>query len=113
VFTLATTRLRNSGLIWGCDSVEDSGTGRTKELERLMVSVEDAEAYTERHNMLHFLMRDTAQLKPVGYESQISNLFDPADNNGGANESSEKRVKLFLVKTTALSLRFVLEKVAL
>ena len=49
---------------------------RTKELERLMVSVEDAEAYTERHNMLHFLMRDTAREKPVGYDRQLSNIFD-------------------------------------
>ena len=49
---------------------------RTKELERLMVSVEDAEAYTERHNMIHFLMRDTARDKPVGHENELTNIFD-------------------------------------
>ena len=49
---------------------------RTKELERLMVSVEDAEACTERHNMIHFLIRDTERCKPVGYENELANIFD-------------------------------------
>lgn len=54
---------------------------RTKELERLMVSIEDAESQTERHNMIHFLLRDTAREKPVGYEKELPNLFDSVDDD--------------------------------
>lgn len=50
---------------------------RTKELERLLTSVEDAETYTERHNMLHFLMRDCAREVPIGFENQVTNILDP------------------------------------
>jgi hypothetical protein len=50
---------------------------RTKELEKLLVSVEDAEGQTDRHNMLLFLMRDTQREVPVGYENYGRNLFDP------------------------------------
>jgi hypothetical protein len=53
---------------------------RTKELERLLVSIEDAEGYTERHNMLLFLLRDTAKEKPVGFDHEIKNIFDPAED---------------------------------
>jgi hypothetical protein len=52
---------------------------RTKELERLLVSVEDSEVFTDRHNMLLFLMRDTAKQHPVGFEGHRVNIFDPAD----------------------------------
>jgi hypothetical protein len=52
---------------------------RTKELERLLVSVEDSEVFTDRHNMLLFLMRDTAKQHPVGFEGRRVNIFDPAD----------------------------------
>jgi hypothetical protein len=53
---------------------------RTKELERLLQSVEDAESTTDRHNMLVFLMNDTRGEKPVGYEDEQLNIFDPADD---------------------------------
>jgi hypothetical protein len=53
---------------------------RTKELERLLVSVEDAEVFTDRHNMLLFLMRDTAKQHPVGFEGHRGNIFDPAED---------------------------------
>jgi hypothetical protein len=61
---------------------------RTKELERLLVSVEDAEGQTDRHNMLLFLMRDTQREVPVGYENYGRNLFDP-DEPGMALEDEE------------------------
>jgi hypothetical protein len=66
---------------------KDRARSRTKELERLLVSIEDAEAYTDRHNMLHFLMRDTAREKPAGFEREVTNIFDP-DNRFGAKEST-------------------------
>ena len=50
---------------------------RTKELERLLVAVEDAEGQTDRHNMLLFLLRDTKRPVPVGFEEEYKNLFDP------------------------------------
>jgi hypothetical protein len=53
---------------------------RTKELERLLVSIEDAEGYTDRHNMLLFLMRDTSRESPAGFENQRRNFFDPAED---------------------------------
>lgn len=53
---------------------------RTKELERLLVSIEDAESYTDRHNMMLFLLRDTARKVPVGYDDIPRNLFDPAED---------------------------------
>lgn len=54
---------------------------RTKELERLLVSIEDAESYTDRHNMMMFLLRDTARAVPVGYENQPKNLLDPDEED--------------------------------
>lgn len=66
---------------------KDRARSRTRELERLLVSIEDAEAYTDRHNMLHFLMRDTAREKPVGFERELTNIFDP-DNGFGINEAT-------------------------
>ncbi|KAL3914079.1 MAG: hypothetical protein SGILL_006244 [Bacillariaceae sp.] len=53
---------------------------RTKELERLLQSVEDAESTTDRHNMLVYLMNDTKHDKPAGYEEEQLNIFDPADD---------------------------------
>jgi len=50
---------------------------RTKELERLLVAVEDAEGQTDRHNMLLFLMRDTKKPLPAGFDDEKKNLFDP------------------------------------
>jgi hypothetical protein len=64
---------------------------RTKELERLLVSVEDSEVFTDRHNMLLFLMQDTAKQHPVGFEGHRVNIFDPAeDEHADAHEVPEK-----------------------
>ncbi|KAL7575944.1 hypothetical protein ACA910_000740 [Epithemia clementina (nom. ined.)] len=54
---------------------------RTKELERLLVAIEDAEGQTDRHNMLLFLMRDTKKPVPAGFEEEHKNLFDPCYND--------------------------------
>lgn len=67
---------------------KDRARSRTKEFERLLMSIEDAEAYTDRHNMLHFLMRDTVREKPVGFEKEFVNIFDP-DNSFGTKESTQ------------------------
>lgn len=53
---------------------------RTKELERLLIAVEDAEGHTDRHNMIVFLQRDTSKAKPAGFENEMKNIFDPADD---------------------------------
>lgn len=54
---------------------------RSRELERLLVSIEDAEGATDRHNMIVFLQNDTNLEFPVGYEQRRRNLFDPADDD--------------------------------
>lgn len=56
---------------------------RTKELERLLVHIEDAEAHTDRHNMYLFLRRDTQREQPVGYEKERQSLFDAEDTVEG------------------------------
>jgi len=66
---------------------------RTKELERLLVAVEDAESYSDRHNMLLFLMRDTARDAPIGYENEPKNLLDPADDDAFADENEESKTE--------------------
>jgi len=75
---------------------------RTKEFERLLISIEDAEGHTDRHNMLVFLMQDTIKDTPVGFENVCRNIFDPEDdddsesNKGSDSEeeaSSEKEKK--------------------
>ena len=64
---------------FGCSSAKERSRARTKELERLLVCVEDAEGQTDRHNMLLFLERDTRRLKPVGFEKKRRNIFDPEE----------------------------------
>lgn len=59
---------------------------RTKELERLLVAIEDAEGFTDRHNMFLFLHRDTGKEKPPGFKDEIRNIFDPADNEVDTDE---------------------------
>eukprot|EP00536_Pseudo-nitzschia_multiseries_P004682 jgi/Psemu1/323564/estExt_fgenesh1_pg.C_790024 len=54
---------------------------RTKEFERLLISIEDAEGHTDRHNMLVFLMQDTLKNNPVGFEKHRRNIFDPEDDD--------------------------------
>lgn len=61
---------------------------RTKEFERLLVSIEDAEAFTDRHNMLLFLQRDTGKTIPAGFENQVGNIFDPADDDFEENDDA-------------------------
>jgi hypothetical protein len=53
---------------------------RTRELERLLVSIEDSEGLTDRHNMVLFLQQDLNAGKPVGYEQHRRNIFDPEDD---------------------------------
>merc|ERR1712176_1331057 len=53
---------------------------RVRELERLLVNINDSELYTDRQNMLLFLQRDTAKQCPAGYETPRRNFFDPEDD---------------------------------
>jgi hypothetical protein len=53
---------------------------RTREFERLLVCLEDAEGLMERHNMIQFLENDTRKQDPAGYEQHLRNLFDPDDD---------------------------------
>lgn len=66
---------------------------RTKELERLLASVEDAEGHTDRHNMMLFLLQDTLRKHPVGFEKQRRNIFDPEDEYIPTNESESEEIK--------------------
>jgi hypothetical protein len=61
--------------------VKERVRSRTKELERLLIAIEDAEGFTDRHNMFVFLQRDTSKAKPAGFESEVHNIFDPADDD--------------------------------
>jgi len=62
---------------------------RTKEFERLLISIEDAEGHTDRHNMLVFLMQDTLKKAPFGFEKNRRNMFDPEDDDESESESNE------------------------
>lgn len=53
---------------------------RTREFERIMISVEDAEGVTDRHNMTLFLRNDSRKLNPAGFENPRRNIFDPEDD---------------------------------
>ncbi|KAL7482334.1 hypothetical protein ACHAW6_008011, partial [Cyclotella cf. meneghiniana] len=53
---------------------------RTRALERLLLSVEDAENMTDIHNMILFLQNDTSKDHPVGFETFRRNIFDPEDD---------------------------------
>jgi len=53
---------------------------RTRELERLLVSIEDAEGAMDRHNMMLFLQNDTGKLHPAGFEVSRRNIFDPEED---------------------------------
>ncbi len=79
---------------------------RTKELERLLVSVEDAgklfifcvlhlcstrpntwceEGHTDRHNMMLFLLQDTLRDVPIGFQKRRKNIFDPEEDEAPAD----------------------------
>ena len=62
---------------------------RTRELERLLVSIEDAEGVRDRHNMMLFLEHDISREKPVGYERHLPNIFDPEDDANPASDDVE------------------------
>jgi hypothetical protein len=62
---------------------------RTKELERLLTSVEDAEGFTDRHNMMIFLMQDTMLPTPVGFEKERLNIFDPEEDDEEFEEQGD------------------------
>ncbi|KAL9178939.1 hypothetical protein ACHAXT_011912 [Thalassiosira profunda] len=53
---------------------------RAREFEKLMVSVEDASAGMDRHNMMLFLESDTSKPQPVGFEAPRRNIFDPEED---------------------------------
>ncbi|KAL3809089.1 hypothetical protein ACHAXA_011777 [Cyclostephanos tholiformis] len=53
---------------------------RTRELERLLVYVEDAEGAMDRHNMMLFLQNDTSKRHPAGFEVPRRNIFDPEED---------------------------------
>lgn len=53
---------------------------RTREFERIMISVEDAEGVTDRHNMTLFLRNDVRKPNPAGFENPRRNIFDPEDD---------------------------------
>eukprot|EP00804_Cyclotella_cryptica_P013517 CCRYP_017226-RA/>CCRYP_017226-RA protein AED:0.01 eAED:0.01 QI:676/1/1/1/1/1/2/142/1007 len=53
---------------------------RTRALERLLLSVEDAENMTDIHNMILFLQNDTSKDHPVGFEKFRRNIFDPEED---------------------------------
>ena len=56
---------------------KDNAKFRTKEFERLLGYVTDAEASTDLHNMILFLQRDSTRDIPAGFEDTYSNFFDP------------------------------------
>ena len=58
---------------------------RTREFERIMMSVEDAEGVTDRHNMTLFLRNDSRKPNPAGFENPRRNIFDPEDDLIGIN----------------------------
>lgn len=58
----------------------DRVKNRQREFERLLSSLEDAEAFTDRHNMFLFLMRDIMKVTPAGFENEERNMLDPADD---------------------------------
>lgn len=53
---------------------------RTKEMERVLNNLEEAEGKTDRHNMILFLERDTDKRYPAGFEKPQLNFFDPEDD---------------------------------
>ncbi|GKY96708.1 hypothetical protein MPSEU_000630300 [Mayamaea pseudoterrestris] len=63
---------------------------KAREFERLLLAVNDAEHYTDRHNMLVFLLRDTTRDIPVGFELQPKNIFDPEE--WGNNVTSARQL---------------------
>jgi len=62
---------------------------RTRELEKLLVSVEDAEGVTDRHNMILFLERDISKPQPAGFEGFRRNIFDPDEDDIAASPTSD------------------------
>jgi hypothetical protein len=58
------------------------------------VSIEDAENYTDRHNMLVFLLRDTARNQPVGFDGQPKNLFDPAEDENALAQHADESLEV-------------------
>mmetsp|Transcript_34298 Transcript_34298/g.82930 ORF Transcript_34298/g.82930 Transcript_34298/m.82930 type:complete len:1002 (-) Transcript_34298:240-3245(-) len=65
---------------------------RTREFERLLVSIEDAEGVMDRHNMMLFLQNDTSKLHPAGFELPRRNVFDPDEDHLSASVHEEPAV---------------------
>jgi hypothetical protein len=62
---------------------------RTREFERLLFGVEDAERVTDCHNMSLFLRNDVRRTNPVGFENPRRNIFDPEDDIMGITNPEE------------------------
>jgi hypothetical protein len=70
-------------------SSKERSKSRTRELERLLVCVEDAEGITDRHNMRLFLHNDVQRETPVGYESRRMNILDPETSSIESDDDDE------------------------
>ena len=68
---------------------KDNAKFRTKEFERLLGYVTDAEASTDLHNMILFLQRDSTRDIPAGFEDTASNFFDPDTPGVGDDDDPE------------------------
>jgi len=96
---------------FGCSSAKERSRTRTKELERLLVCIEDAEGQTDRHNMLLFLERDTRRAKPIGFEKNRRNIFDPEEmqhqhlHHSTTGASSNERSESLSVASESLCAR--------
>lgn len=73
----------------GSSRSKDKMKGRTKEFERLLSFVEDAQCQMDINNMILFLRRDTAKKIPVGFESPHLNFFDPEHDDTPIGSSAD------------------------
>ncbi|KAL7432232.1 hypothetical protein ACHAXM_003070 [Skeletonema potamos] len=76
---------------------------RTREFERIMLSVEDAEGVTDRHNMTLFLRNDVMKRNPVGFENPRRNIFDPEDDPTTNSEGSDSNSTSTNLNSTSIS----------
>lgn len=54
---------------------------RTKELQKILINLEDAEGEMDRRNIILFLDNDTQKQYPTGYETSRLNFFDVEEYN--------------------------------
>ena len=63
---------------------------RTREFDRLLGHVEDAEGFVDRHNIKLFLHMDTMKQRPAGYEMERRNFFDTADYDSEEEDGNDE-----------------------